>query len=208
MKLLIVGAGGHGKVCAEVAEKQGYTVRFLDERFPAIKAVEHWEVVGRTSDFSNFVESNQFFVAIGCNSTRNKITSELLTSNAQLVSLIHPKAQVSQYAQVGKGVLIGASAVVNGFSQLHLGCIVNTAAVIEHDVIVRAFTHISPGAIMLGASETGVQAWIGANAVVFPTIKVGAYTILGASSFTNKDLENKSIYAGCPAKRIKETQED
>ena len=47
-RLLIIGAGGHGKVVADTAEENGCwdDIAFLDDRFPAIQKINQWPVVG------------------------------------------------------------------------------------------------------------------------------------------------------------------
>ena len=60
-------------------------------------------------------------------------------------------------------------------------------------------TNITGGKVVL---EKYVQ--LGANTVVMPNIKIKEGTAVGAMSFVNKNLEEWSIYAGIPCKKIKE----
>jgi len=50
----------------------------------------------------------------------------------------------------------------------------------------------------------GDDVWIGADAFVGPGVSVGSLTVLGARSSTYKDLGEKQVYVGNPAKRVKE----
>jgi acetyltransferase-like isoleucine patch superfamily enzyme len=68
---------------------------------------------------------------------------------------------------------------------------------------VGAYAHISPGAKLLGGSIVGEQAWIGSNAVVFPTVTIAEFVTLGASSIANNNLQTQGVFVGCPAKKIK-----
>ena len=48
--LVIIGAGGHGRVCAEIAELNGYKkILFLDDGNAG-----NIELAGKTEDFSDF----------------------------------------------------------------------------------------------------------------------------------------------------------
>ena len=48
------------------------------------------------------------------------------------------------------------------------------------------------------------DAWICANVTIFPGVKVGKCTIIGAGSVLLEDATPYSIYAGSPAKRIRD----
>jgi len=45
--------------------------------------------------------------------------------------------------------------------------------------------------------------WVGSNVVILPGIRIGKESIVGAGSIVTKDIENKSIYSGAPAKLIR-----
>lgn len=59
MNLLLIGAGGHGKVVAEIAEDCGYEkIDFLDSNSP--------ESIGKISDLEKFTNQYEYaFVGIG-----------------------------------------------------------------------------------------------------------------------------------------------
>ncbi|WP_394242058.1 acyltransferase [Halopseudomonas laoshanensis] len=46
--------------------------------------------------------------------------------------------------------------------------------------------------------------WIGANAVILEGVQIGTGSIVGAGSLVAKDVESYSIYAGVPARKIKD----
>lgn len=49
----------------------------------------------------------------------------------------------------------------------------------------------------------GNDVWIGANTVILPGVTIGKSSIIGAGSIVTKDVDENSIYAGNPAKKIK-----
>lgn len=49
----------------------------------------------------------------------------------------------------------------------------------------------------------GHNVWIGESVIILPGVKIGDASIVGAGSVVTKDLDNHSIYAGNPAKKIK-----
>lgn len=49
----------------------------------------------------------------------------------------------------------------------------------------------------------GDDVWIGANCVVLKGVTIGTGSVIAAGSIVTKDVESYSIYAGVPAKKIK-----
>lgn len=63
------------------------------------------------------------------------------------------------------------------------------------------------GYTKLGKIKIGNHVFIGANATILPGVTIGDYAIIGAGSVVTKDVPDKTIVAGCPAKRICSTDE-
>lgn len=51
------------------------------------------------------------------------------------------------------------------------------------------------------------EVWIGANVTILPGIKIGRCSVIGAGSVVTKDVEPYSIYAGVPAKKIRDIRD-
>lgn len=68
----MIGASGHGKVCAEVAELSGRfdEIVFLDDNI-SLKKCGSYDVVGVSNDCWKYVDrETEFFVSIGNNEYR------------------------------------------------------------------------------------------------------------------------------------------
>lgn len=202
--LAILGASGHGKVVAEIAELEGYDeVVFFDDAFPEVKENGAWRVFGNTDTLVSGIENfNGCIVAIGENSIRLAKTIFLINKGAVIVSLVHPRAVVSVYSQVGIGSVVMANAVINPFATLGMACIVNTASTIDHDCIVGDGVHISPGANIAGAVTVGNKSWLGIGASVKQGITVGDDTCIGAGAVVVSNIGDNSTAVGLPAKTI------
>lgn len=46
--------------------------------------------------------------------------------------------------------------------------------------------------------------WIGANAIILPGVRVGRHSVVAAGSVVTKSVEPFSMYAGVPARKIKD----
>jgi UDP-N-acetylbacillosamine N-acetyltransferase len=142
MNLLILGAGGHGKVVAEIAEDIGYDkIAFLDDNSS--------EAIGKIDDFSKFKGLYEnAFVGIGNNRLRGEWINKLQECGYTVPTLIHPSAYVSRTATVGIGTVVEPKAVVNANSCIGDGCIISVGAIVDHDVEIGEYCHINAGAIV------------------------------------------------------------
>jgi len=198
--LAIVGASGHGKVVADLAELCGFNVTFFDDAFPQLKQVEHWPVKGSFTDLLTQQDCYQYaIVAIGNNAIRSKLSEQLIESGFNLPVLIHPSAIVSQYAHINEGSVVFANAVINAFAQIGENCIINTGAIIEHDCIIANGVHLSPKVSLAGATKVGAATWLGIGSVTKQGIEIGANSIIGANATVLNNIPSNVTVVGSPA---------
>jgi len=93
-----------------------------------------------------------------------------------------------------------AASVVQIGAIIGEGCIVNTAAVVEHDVSLSKWVHVAPRALLCGAVVVGEGSHIGAGAVVREGINLGAGTLVGAGAVVVDDFEGGGTLIGVPAR--------
>lgn len=201
-KLAILGASGHGKVVAEIAEQTGWDVCFFDDEFPGKREIENvWKIHGTTKDlYENIASYPNCFVAIGNNSTRLQKLSELELLGAKFPVLIHPKATVSHHVKIDKGSVIMANAVINPFVTLGKGIIVNTSSTVDHDCVLADGVHISPGVSVAGTVSVGPGSWIGIGAAVKQCVQIGSNVVVGAGAVVVNDIPDGVTAIGVPAK--------
>lgn len=203
-ELAIVGASGHGKIIADIAEQLGYIVKFYDDAYPCKTHIEHWPIHGSCADLialnnANAAFNNDVVVAIGNNEIRQQKIELLQQNNFNFITLIHPTAVISQYATVAAGTVVFAGAIINAFAKVGVGCIINTAAVVEHDCIVNDFTHICPNAALAGGVVVGSKSWVGIGSKVKQLITIGNNCLIGAGSTVIKNIPDNVTAFGSPA---------
>ena len=159
--LLIIGAGGHGKVVAEVAAACGYdNISFLDDNSE--------EAIGKINEMKAFC--NQFanaFVGIGNNQFRNKMIKELLEIGYEVPVLIHPTAYVSKTAKISAGTVVEPLAIANTNSVIGKGCIVSVGAIVDHDTVLEDCVHVNAGAIVKSGAHVEENRKLEAGEIIF-----------------------------------------
>ncbi len=203
--LLILGAGGHGKVVADAALMMGKwdEIVFLDDAWPQKLKNGHWDICEKISSMEKLRSRCSYaIVAIGNNQLRLKLQRRLVEAGFEIATIIHPSAQISQFSSIGVGSVVFANAVVNVDAVIGEGVIINTAATIDHDCILSCGVHISPGASLGGGVEVGNFSWIGIGVVVRQLVRIGTDVTVGAGAAVVSDLADGVTAVGVPAHSI------
>lgn len=198
--VIIIGAGGHGKVIADIIQKSGdRIVGFLDDN-PCIGAnFIGFPMLGTVDDYKKF--DNEFVIAIGNATIRERIVRKL--SNVSWYTAVHPTAIISDMdVKIGEGTVVMANAVINTGSRIGKHCIINSSSVVEHDNKIADFVHISVGVKLAGTVNVGKSCWIGIGAVVSNNVNICGNCMIGAGAVVIKDIGETGTYVGVPAKRI------
>jgi sugar O-acyltransferase (sialic acid O-acetyltransferase NeuD family) len=200
--LLIIGAGGHGRVIADTAISLGWTnVAFLDDRARTLGSPLGLPVVGtlgdltaRRGDFSCAI------VAIGDVKLRLELIDRCRRCGFEVVSLVHPMAFVSRFASIGAGCVAFAQSAVNVGVTMGTGCIINTGATVDHDCSIGDGVHICPGAHLAGDVRVGDRSWIGIAATIRQGITIGRDATVGGGAVVVADVADDATVVGVPAK--------
>lgn len=200
-RIVLIGAGGHGKVVAETAEACGYEdVVFHDQNWPELKSNGRWQIIG-APQLPNIADGSEaLFCSIGNNAVREKIFNEYELEQCPI--LIHPSTVLSPSARLGAGTLVVAGAIINADARLGLGCILNTACSVDHDCVLGDFVHISPGARLAGNVTIGSRSWIGIGAVVKEGVTIGSDVMVAAGAAVVTDIKDGDRVGGVPAQQI------
>ncbi len=199
-KLYIIGAGGHGKVLADIAVKCGYTeIAFLDDH--ATGDCMGVPIVGVGMDIDALAAPDvEFIIAVGNNATRKRIAE---AHDVRWATLIHPSAQIGMHVSIGCGTVVVAGAVVNPCATVGKHCIINTCAVVEHDNVLEDYVHISPNAALGGTVTVGECTHIGIGASVRNNIRICGDSIIGVGAVIVKDIDEAGVYVGDSGRKIK-----
>lgn len=201
--IVVVGAGGHGKVvCDSLLYK-------IDKKY--IKVVDSNPKLENTELFKGLIIKaldramllkNVFHVAVGNNLIRKQLFDLCLKEVATPYSIAHPSAQVSEITKLAGGSFFAALSVVSSSVEIGSGAIINHGAIIDHDCKLGNFVHIAPNATLGGGVIVGDTTLIGAGANVLPNVNIGKNVVIGAGSVVINDIPDNSKYVGVPAQKI------
>ncbi|WP_281885460.1 acetyltransferase [Paenibacillus sp. YYML68] len=204
-RLIILGAGGHGKVVADAAEQSGQwsEIAFLDDNYPDVTHVYGWSIIDRISNLEQYVtEYVDVVVAIGSNGVRLSLLQEAVSLGYRAARVIHPRAFVSKYAEIGVGTVCLAQSAVNAGATIGNGVIINTGSTVDHDCSIAAGVHISPGAHLAGNVTVGKCSWVGLGASIIQQTNIGSYVTIGAGSVVIRNIPDNTKVVGVPAKAL------
>lgn len=201
--LLIIGAGGHGKVVADVAETMGCyeKIVFADDD-ETIQSCMGYPVLNGKKLEDEFLRRYDVFAAVGNSAVRKRLMEEAEGKGCFIPTLIHRSAVVASTVQIGRGTVVMAGAVVNPDAKVGKGCILNTASSVDHDCEIGDYCHVSVGAHLAGTVKTGGYTWIGAGACVNNNIEIGSHCMIGSGAVVVKNLLQAGTYVGVPAQKL------
>lgn len=200
-KLLILGAGGQGKVVLDLALtcEAWDEIGFLDGGKIG-EEVLGYPVIGDLLEYEILKEEyTHAIVAIGNNELRLKLTEALLEIGYEVPIFIHPSAVVSQFSNIGAGTIVMPQSVINVSANVGKGCIVNTGVIIEHDCQICDGVHLSPSATLGGTVRIGNESWICLGAKIINNIVIGSHVTVGAGAVVIEDIEDETLVVGVPA---------
>jgi sugar O-acyltransferase (sialic acid O-acetyltransferase NeuD family) len=206
MHVLILGAGGHAQVVADIlwrmqeAGADVTPVGYLDDN-PALLDQHFLDlpVLGCLADLPN-IAHDAVIVGIGDNTTRRGVFRRLQSQGERLIAACHPQAVIAPDVLVGPGSMICAGVVVNPGSHIGANVILNTGCTVDHHNHIADHVHLAPGVHLGGEVTIGEGTFVGIGSTVIPGRTIGAWTMIGAGSVVNKDIPDQVTAVGVPAR--------
>ena len=206
--VIILGAGGHGKVVADALLAMGCEVIGFADADPAKwgTTVLGFPVLGG-DDIVTRRRADSVLLANGIGSAgslvlRRDTYVRFAGLGYQFAAVVHPRAAVAKSAKLGAGVQIMAGAVVQADARIGDNTIINTGAVVDHDCVIGQHCHIAPGCVLSGGIEVSDESHVGTGASIRQGVKIGKQTVVGVGAAVVSDFDGGCTIAGVPARVV------
>lgn len=206
--LVIVGAGGHGKVCSDIADRTGCfsDIVFSDNGVAKGTRVVRWSVEYHDEDLPALDAERHVFILgvgqIGLGGGRQTLFERIIGAGLLPTTIVSPDAMVSTSVAIGPGTFVGPMGILNVDARVGRNVIVNSRALVEHDATVGNHSHISTAGIVNGEAVVGQRCLVGSGAVVLQGVHVCDDVVIGAGAVVTHTIEEPGTYAGVPARKI------
>jgi UDP-perosamine 4-acetyltransferase len=200
-RVIILGAGGHGRAVADVATECGWTVAGFTDRSPGEA------VLGQDGDVaalsrSGLIDGAVVGVGNSALSRRVELFALIKAAGVPAPALVHPRAVVSRSARIGDGTVVFPGVVLGAHVVAGDNVVVYSGVVIEHECRIGDHAYLSPGVILSGDVTVEPGTFIGAGAVLLPGITVGMGATVAAGAVVTLDVEAGVTVLGVPARRM------
>jgi len=208
--IIVVGASGYGRELAEyvldaVPRQPDIRLKgFLDDdpnKKAEIGKVFGVEVIGDTRTYA-IQENDRFLISLGDPELRHLLSERLASRGGKFFTLIHPTAYVASTATLGAGCIVAPFATVGTYVRLGEHVLFNLYAAAGHDAQIGSCSVLSPHGIANGGTIIGERVFFGSHAVVTPGKKVGRQSQIAAAAVVYRDVPERSLATGNPAKNF------
>jgi sugar O-acyltransferase (sialic acid O-acetyltransferase NeuD family) len=204
-QLHIVGAGGFGRECHAWASqhpdcgKAWAIAGFLDDNADALKSFGDFALVRPLAGHRPSAD-NVYLCGLGLPGTKEKLVAPLVSSGAEFITLVHPRAILGARVKLGKGVVICPGAVLSTDIVLGDFAMVNLNSTMGHDAELGPWSTLSAHCDLTGHVKVADLVFMGSHASVIPGKKVGSGSIVGAGAVVVSDVPPGVTVVGNPAR--------
>ena len=204
--IIIIGAGAFGHELADFVTEsiengklKGSFGGFLDDNLTRYDHRE-WRFLGGLDSYSP-KSNDRFLISVGTPASREMLLQRVLAKQGTLMTFVHPLANVSKYATIMSGSIIGPYATISYDAKIGQNVMLNSYAAVGHHSIVGDNTVICPKCLVAGECNIGRSVFIGSSVTIVPKIVVGEGAKLAAGSVVFRNVRANMLAAGNPAKQ-------
>ena len=171
-KLLIVGAGGLGRMVMESACKK-YECYFVDDNYEVGEEICGVKVIGKIGDISELKKAyNNLIVAIGNNMFREKVTNIAIECGYDIPNIFNFTAYISDFASFGYGCIVLSNASIQNGAKLGNGVVITANVEVHHDTTVNDYALIYSNSTIRTFASVGKRVKIGSNVSISNSVIV------------------------------------
>ena len=197
--VIILGAGGHAKVVADILKLSSRDV--LGFITPSLKFGEEFcgkKVLGNDEVINSYSpEDIELVNGIGSlprKKLRWQLASRMRQQGYTFASVIHPNTIIAADVDLAEGVQIMAGVVIQAGTKTGIDSIINTGAIIDHDCKIAANCHLAPGVVCSGGVTIGRNTHLGTGTIVIEYRTVGCNCVVAAGTTVFRDIPDNITF--------------
>lgn len=166
--------------------------------------MKKWDIKCHINNVETYeIEPDDVFVNAEVKATdRFNLSKIIRDKGGVFVNIIHPTANIAPSAKLGTGIVVGAFTTISINTDIKNDVLIQDHNNVGHDVIIEDGSHLYVGVKLCGKNCIGQMSSIYTGAVVYPHIKIGACSTIGAGSVVSRKVKEGDMVLGNPAKKI------
>lgn len=206
--VIIIGTGAEARVALDICNDLDVLVYgFLTEDQGEVHQELNdilivGELGGKDAESLLKEEHTKLILAVREGEKRQELVEELSSKRADIITLVHPAASVSQYARIGNGTLVYPQATIHANSMIGAYSLIMSGSVISPDVVLGENVTVEAGAVIGANVVIEDECVIGAGAVIQPGLTIGRESLIGTGSTVLKDVPDNATVFGNPAQVV------
>ena len=211
--IVIVGAGGFGReVCQWIEDLNARTPSFRVLGFLDGDATRH----GQVSHDLPILGDVEWLagrrgvgavIAVGSPASKRKLVERLRAHVDGFPRVVHPRAVIGRFVEIGEGTIICPDAIVTTDIRLGRFVTLNIDLTVGHDAVIGDYCTLAPGVHVSGYAVIGEGTDVGTGVALVPSAQVGRWSIVGAGAVVSSPVPDNCTAVGVPAKPIKTSAE-
>ena len=215
-KIFIIGASVSGMNIFQILnditaniknENEKYLIEgYIDEN-PELKGKKQFDkkiFIGFESIKNKRFSDFYVISAIGDPMDRERLLNKSKKLGFKIDTVIHPSANVSPYAKIGKGVIICQNCLIQPYAEIgdycyiHAGCVIGPKVKIDSSCTINSLVAISAN------THVEKRSYLGVGTSIIQGMRIGEGSIIGANCVVVKPIPSHVTAVGIPAKVIRE----
>ena len=209
MRSIIIGAGTYGEVYLAHLQEAGVEIAgFLDDDPKFVgQIVRGVPVLGNISMLTKLKETNgveAVYCPLGNNKLRVKFLSMARDMGYETPNYIHPSVLISPHVTIGKGVYILLGTAIMPYTVINDFVMISMGVHLAHHSVLEEGVFLSTGCNFGASIHAHKYAYCGISSTIMTGMhELGEDCLIGAGAVVIRDVPDKAVMAGVPAKVLK-----